>query len=275
VASFFTLAYALSWLAWLLPALGVGGTLGLVALVAGTFGPAVAAVILTWSMGASVRAWARSIIRWRVHPRWYLVAFGLPIVTVGLESSIVTLLGQQIEPALIPGRLASYIPTLALTALLQGGNEEPGWRGFALPRLQERYTPVAATLVLGLVWAFWHLPVLAANPNTQHGLSAAVMTAVNIVALTVVYTWLYNHTRSVLLCILLHASGNTANALLIPLPDAALQGDVYQTFILVTMIVNLLVAVILVAATRGRLGYGAAERVPATPTAPKAAATAG
>lgn len=262
VAAFFVLAYSLSWLSWLVPALGYGGTLGLAGLYAGAFGPAIAAVIITWYSGGSVREWAKSIVHWRVQPWWYLVVLGLPILLMGVTSVGFALLGLRIDPSMLSGRLPVYLPTLVLTALFQGGNEEPGWRGFALPRLEDRYSPVAATLLLGAIWAFWHLPVLAANSSeTQHGMSLVVLipivlvTAVNIISLAFVYTWVYNSTGSVLLCILLHASANTANALLIPLPDAALQGDIYQTVLLVTTGINLIVAVMLVLATRGRLGY--------------------
>lgn len=266
VASFFVLAYALTWLAWLPPALGYGGVVGLVALHAGGFGPALAAVIILWISGGSVRDWLSSIVRWRVAPQWYLVALGLPILLLGVASLGFVLFGYPIDPALIPGRLFGYLPMLLYTVLLMGGNEEPGWRGFALPHLQERSTPVAATILLGVVWAFWHLPVLAANPETQHGMASvlallpvALVTLVNIVSLTFVYTWVYNHTRSILLCILLHASGNAANALLIPLPNEALQGNVYQTLLLVTTAINVIVALILVVVTRGRLGYDTAQ----------------
>ena len=262
IASFFMLAYALSWLAWLLPAIGYQGTIGLVALHVGGFGPALAPAIITWYSGESVREWARSIIRWRVRPHWYLVALGLPILLLGVASIGFALLGHPIDAALIPDRLVAYLPMLIYMALLQGGNEEPGWRGFALPRLQDRYAPVPATFLLGVIWAFWHLPLLAANPETQHGtasmlalLPVVLVTLVNMVALTYIYTWIYNRTQSVLFCILLHASMNTTNALLIPLPNEALQGDIYQTLNLVMTGVNVVVAIILVAVTRGRLGY--------------------
>lgn len=264
-ASFFILAYILSWSVWLIPALGYGGTLGLVGLSAGVFGPAVAAAIITWYSGRSVNEWARSIIHWRVSPQWYLIVLGLPVLLIGISIFGLSILGLEIDLSILPGRLPMYIPTLVLTALLQGGNEEPGWRGFALPRLEERYPPVVATLILGIVWAFWHLPILLANPaETQHGMSLATLmpiilvTVVNIISLAFVYTWVYNSTRSVLLCILMHASFNTANALLIPLPEAALQGDVYWMVLLMTTGINLVVAAAIAMVTRGRLGYYAA-----------------
>ncbi len=261
-ASFFILAYILSWSAWLIPALGYGGTLSLVGLSAGVFGPAVAAAIITWYSGRSVREWARSIIYWKVPPQWYLIVLGLPVLLIGVSIFGLSVFGLEIDLSILPSRLPMYLPTLVLTALLQGGNEEPGWRGFALPRLEERYPPVAATLMLGIVWAFWHLPILLANPaESQHGMSletlmpVILVTVVNIISLAFVYAWVYNSTGSVLLCILMHASFNTANALLIPLPDAALQGDIYQIVLLMTTGINLVVAAALAVVTRGRLGY--------------------
>ncbi len=97
-ASFFILTYLLSWTAWLVPALGYGETLGLVGLSAGVFGPAVAAAIITWYSGRSVREWARSIVRWRVRPEWYLIALGLPILLIGVAIFGFALLGLPIDP---------------------------------------------------------------------------------------------------------------------------------------------------------------------------------
>jgi len=53
-----------------------------------------------------------------------------------------------------------------LTALVLGRNEEPGWRGFDLPRLEEQFKPAISTLLLGIIWALCHLPVLTDNPET-------------------------------------------------------------------------------------------------------------
>ncbi len=239
-----------------------------------------AAAIITWYSGRSVREWAKSIVNWRVKPLWYLVVLGLPILLIGVAIFSLSIIGIPIDLSILPGRLPMYLPMLVLTALFQGGNEEPGWRGFALPRLEERYSPVAATLILGILWAFWHLPILLANPaETQHGMSLAALmpvvliTVVNIVSLAFMYTWVYNSTGSVLLCILLHASANTANALLIPLPNSALQGDIYQMVLLVTTGINLVVAIALAVITRGRLGYDHALEHGDSPAATAAART--
>ena len=139
VAAFFVLTYTLSWLAWL-PAILLGG--GQAAIIPGAFGPAVAAYLVIRIAGGSVRAWARQILHWRVRPRWYLYALGLPALLFAVVNATLALLGNQID-----------------LSLLGGGQEELGWRGFALPRLQQRLTPLQATLLLAFLWGLWHLPI--------------------------------------------------------------------------------------------------------------------
>ena len=261
VASFFVLAYALSWAVWIPTALGSGG-LATVGTIVGSFGPAVAGALVTWLDGGSVRAWARRIVRWRVAPRWYLVAFALPLVVVGLASVGLWLLGGDVDPSTLRGRGSMVLASYLIVALVGGGNEEPGWRGFALPRLQERYAPVPATLLLGVVWAFWHLPLLPVDAAALHGLAwlleegpLVVLRVLNIVGFAFLLTWIYNRTGSVLLALLLHAGINTANSTLVPLPFEALAGDAYPIVLLTVTVAVWVVAVLLVVLTRGRLGY--------------------
>jgi membrane protease YdiL (CAAX protease family) len=266
VASFFLLAYALTWLAWLPAVLGYGGDLSQVLSLIAQFGPAVAALVVTWYSGASVRGWARSIVRWRVAPRWYAVAVGLPIVLIVLEGVIFGLLGNPIDPSLVSGSLAAYLLTLVFLTLIAGLGEEPGWRGFALGRLETRYAPVPATLLLGLLWALWHLPLVLVDPRFPHGFTSlaplvllALLTLLGIVLMAFFYTWVYNGTRSVLLCMLLHGSFNTATGAF-PAPFEVLQREVYVTLLVVQDITLLVALSILIGATRGRLGYTAAPQ---------------
>jgi membrane protease YdiL (CAAX protease family) len=175
---------------------------------------------------------ARQIVRWRVAPRWYLAASLLPVLVVGLASVAIVLLGTTAGPTVLSGRLSLVLESHVFVALIGGGNEEPGWRGFALPRLEERYAPVPATLVLGVVRAFWHLPQLVADPNAVYSFAwlveeipGIVLRVVNIVGFAFLLTWIYNGTESVLLALLLHAGINTANSTLVPLPIEASTGE--------------------------------------------------
>jgi uncharacterized protein len=216
LTSFFVLAFALTWACWSGSALGYRGGVATALLVLGAFGPLVAAVIMVRLTGHSAKRWFKGLFRWRVAPRWYLFATGVPVALAVLVTAEFALAGNELDWGLLDNRLAAFLPTLIFVALLQGGNEEPGWRGFALPRMQDRFTPVRATLLLGGVWALWHLPLLFATDEASHGLGTGgvlvlvALTLLSIVGYAFAYTYLLNKTGSVLLCILLHAGFNTA-----------------------------------------------------------------
>ncbi len=122
------------------------------------------------------------------------------------------------------------LPLLALPALLViflvGGPlaEEPGWRGFALPRLEERFGPLVGTLLLGTLWGLWHLPLFLFTPGYNGagtglvGISLPFLAfVIGEVALAVIFTWVFNNTHgSLLLTMLLHASANTAIGTVFP-----------------------------------------------------------
>ena len=232
---YFALAYAFSWLFWLLSHLA-GGTVGTVLIVIGAFGPMLAAAIIISRTGGSVSEWLRSILRWRVSPAYYAYALGLPVLLAVILNLTLAALGKQPDVSLVVERMPAYLQTLLLTAVIFGGQEEPGWRGFALPRLQQRHAPLIATLILGLGWGIWHVPL--------YGPAGFVVPLV----LAFYYTWLYNKTRSVLLCILLHASFTPAQDHLLLTADSPLvDAVVLSTY--------LLGVGVLIAVTRGRLGH--------------------
>ena len=236
---YFALAYAISWPMWLLSHLA-GGTLGIVFIVIGGFGPMLAAAIIISRTGGSLSEWLHSMLRWRVSVAYYAYALGLPVLLAVMLNLTLAALGKQPDVSLVVERIPAYLQTLLLTAVIFGGQEEPGWRGFALPRLQQRHAPLVATLILGLGWGIWHVPL--------YGPAGFVVPLV----LAFYYTWLYNKTKSVLLCILLHASFTPAQDHLLLTADSPLVDAV----LLATYLVG---AGVLIALTRGRLGYGATK----------------
>ena len=266
VAAFFVLAYAISWLAWLGPILDLAEPISTLGFIVGGYGPALAALVVVWLGSDSVRAWARQIVDWRVAPRWYVAALTVPLLLIALTSAGLELVGTSVDPGLLPGRVSLVLVSFVSIALVGGGNEEPGWRGLALPKLQERYTPVSATFVLGVVWALWHLPLLATGPTEFHGLASFVEIApttavriLNIVGIAFVLTWIYNETGSVLLAILAHTGFNTANSTLVPLPLETISAGDSTTILVVTTAVLWVIVVVLLVGTRGRLGYDSAS----------------
>lgn len=238
--AFVALTYGISWSLWLVAALGGGE----VPFLLGALGPMAAAAIVTIWSGESLAAWIRPVWRWRVPVQWWLYALGLPALLYAVVTLVLLLIGEPVDWSLAADRLPAYLSTFVFVLFLGGGLEEPGWRGFGLPVLQERYSPLRATLILGLVWGVWHVPV--------YGPAGFVIPWV----LAFFYTVLWNATHSVGLCILLHASFTPAqdHFILMPREDAyTLALDAPDWAILSTYVAAVLVVV---AVTRGRLGAG-------------------
>jgi uncharacterized protein len=233
--AFVLLAYGISWLLWAPAVLGVGGGAGAVLLAAGAFGPAVAAAVVVRSSGGSVRGWLRPLLRWRVPGRYWAYALGLPVALFLSTNVVLALLGEQVELDRLGTATASWVATFVVVALVGGGQEEPGWRGFALDRLQARHSPLAATALLGLIWGLWHLPLYGI------GFLGPMLFAV-------FYTWLWNRTGSLLLCVVLHGAFTPSLDHLVLVEDSL----VVDATILAVL---LAAAVALVVLTRGRLGF--------------------
>jgi uncharacterized protein len=269
LTTYFVLAFAFSWACWSVPALGYRDGVGTLFFLLGTFGPLIAAVFVTWLLGESVRLWFKGLFVWHVPARWYAFAFGVPIAFAALVTVEFAFAGKDLDWGILEERLVAYLPSLLLVALAGGGNEEPGWRGFALPRLQERLTPVRATLVLGALWAPWHFPVLFAAEDADHGLAVGGvlllvgLTFVSIIGYAFAYTFLLNRTGSVLLCIAMHASFNVSNAFAGLRTEEALQQNDYLLMLALSAATIWLLVGILVKLTRGGLGSDSRARADA------------
>src|SRR3954451_3777433 len=176
-------------------------------------GPFLAAFVMTGVTEGreGVGRFLRRFVLWRVGFRWYL------FVLVGVPALFV------LSILVLPGVLGSFqglgalAPPLSLLgwfvyAFFPGGalGEEPGWRGFALPRLQSLHGPLLGSLILGPLWGLWHLPLFFTPWNE--------LTALNVVGyvlittcLAIMYTWVFNNPKgSILIAILLHASFNAS-----------------------------------------------------------------
>jgi len=186
----------------------------------GVYGPLIASLLVTvhFYKSAGLKDLWQGIIKWKVEIRWYLYALLIP---VGLNL-IVVLIGVVAGISFgdffksdIP---MTFILIYFLYQLLTSGMEEPGWRGFALEKLQSNFTAEKASWILGLIWAVWHYPLLISLYLSQGIVSIIFSLAgFNMVMIgqTIIYTWLYNNTESVLITILHHALGNTATAFIL------------------------------------------------------------
>jgi membrane protease YdiL (CAAX protease family) len=265
---FFVLAYTISWLAWLPYVLSddglrvlhfklAGPYLGqLVALPGAYLGPLSAAFVVTVMADGrpGLRRWWRRLAKWRVNWRWYLFALaGVPVILV---LGTLPLPGAAVQLRLpAAGTLAVYLPLLVFQVLTTGVAEEPGWRDFALPRIQQRYGPLVGTLVLGLLWAGWHLPLFL----TQWALVRLSALAVGqFVLMSVVFsipiTWVFNRCgQSLPIAMLLHASHN--NLFSVVWSDVFPHLNPAWNQLNAALIAYGVLAIVLILTTRGRLGY--------------------
>jgi membrane protease YdiL (CAAX protease family) len=211
LAAFLAIAFAFTWTCWLSTAWIAPGRWHWLLSTAGQFGPFLAAVVVTAreSGRAGLRDFLKRIVKWRVHPGWLAVALLVPPGTyyaaIGAKAFIT---GEA--PALEPYRLTYDVFANFFIILFIGGplGEEPGWRGYALAPLRALCGPTAGTIVLGVIWALWHLPLWWRAGEFPVGIIALV--TLGMIAISFVFTSLYDRTGgSVLACVLLHTSLNT------------------------------------------------------------------
>ena len=204
LVAFFVLAYAFS---WSLSAVYLLTHSGPAILSCGPFLAAAAVLALT-SGRPGLKALFASMRKWRVGSRWWLVAIGAPVLVTAAATGLNLALGADTPGAGDLGRWTNVLPTALVILLfpgIGGAWEEPGWRGYALPRLLERRGAVISTLTLGVLWAGWHVPVFLVGD--QHWSDLLL-----VVEVTVVLTWLFQNTvGSVLIAMVFHAMNNAVS----------------------------------------------------------------
>ncbi len=218
IITFFVLTYALSWILespLVLLRDTLTGTQGLVLVLLASNVPSLIAIVLTaivLGRGALRKLLGRLLI-WRVDPRWYLVVLGPAALAGGMVTLNVFVEGPAISVG-VP--LLTAVIMLAFSIFPGSAlGEEIGWRGYALPRLQAGRSALSASLILGVVWGFYHLPLFftgqAARPP-----SLFAPFVISTIALSVILTWVYNSTGgSLLMVVLIHATFNLPLTLMI------------------------------------------------------------
>jgi len=232
VASFFVLAYAISWVLWVpvlliikfvLPAGQDPGWL-MILMLLGTYSPTVAAVMMTRILEGKQgvkKLWAKFLV-WRVGFRWYLFAFLIAPIAILAAMAIYSLQGGSLG-SFDPSQWFMVLlgPVFALPLFL---GEELGWRGYALPRLQRKYSALWSSVIVGVLWTFWHTPAFWASEGTVISGQPVTLFAVGwylifMIGLSILHTFIYNNTKgSVLLAVLFH--GVYTGSIVFPLfPD--------------------------------------------------------
>lgn len=227
---FTVLTFAISWTVWgLIAATGLDINADLtagVAYVVGGFGPALAGAILARRGSEAADLWPRILEPQRIRPVWWGVVLLLYPGTILVAYLIVGLVwpgAADLSPARdFVAQPAALIPlTILFIAIVGPISEEPGWRGYALDRLQARHSPLVASLILGVVWWAWHLPLIAVRGSFLHGSGASPTFLAGylgtVLLYSILFTWVYNRTqRSVLATILMHFSINLTTGVSTP-----------------------------------------------------------
>lgn len=237
---FYLLAFIISWLGWLPVAAGSHGISPFdqpafqALLLLPAVGPAAAAGIVVWSNEGSqaARRLFGALFRWWAGRRWLAVVILLPAL-VHLGSHVVTRVPGFQSAAQAPGGAAVAVVAFVV-ALVSNPWEEVGWRGFALPRLQQRYSALTASLMVGVLWALWHLPLFlwADNPMSRYPF---VPWLIGVLADSVIYTWLFNSTRGSLSAVALFHILTNAYGPILP------RGTVVSTAIVACFVAAILI----------------------------------
>jgi membrane protease YdiL (CAAX protease family) len=261
---FFLISYAFTWIVLIPYILSVWGVIKgdfeFLYIIKPFVGPALAAIIMTSLTEGKegLRRLRNRLGQRRAGWQWYLLIL--------LVIPLLILLGIVIQP----GMLASFqglTPRLLITYPLYfvivffgiALPEEIGWRGFALPRMQPRYGPLWGSLLLGVLWCFWHL-IFFLTPGHGGGPGTSLTTIllgfayffVIVMAFSIIFTWVFNHTGgSVFIANILHAAIDTPQLVWIPLFLAVDETSLN----LASVIAFVIPAILIVVLTRGRLGY--------------------
>ena len=270
IAAYFMVAFAITWSLHMPMVLGKQGlgifpyevpmTVFIILFILGAMaGPTLGAFLVTYVLDGKEgrKKLFRRYGQWRVRWPWYVLAiFGFPMIYI-IAGSIV--LGSVPLADLAANWTTFFSPYLVAVLIFPAfitWGEEPGWRGFALTRMQERYHPLLSSVIVGFIHSLWHLPVffLISGPVAfgPFDLVEFVRNTATSIAIAIIWTWVFNNANgSILIAVLIHASLNATPgwvSLLIPSFPMDAAGGMVLGFYFAA-------AVALIFMTNGRLGY--------------------
>lgn len=226
---FFLLTFAYSWIIWIPSVLdGIGVELpfivtgySTVVVIIGAFAPMMAAITLVAreSGWKGTKAFLGQALDFRIKSVYLVIALALPLLIHAIAHYLALVVGLDVAKTLIPTEIpvapiVLAIPTFILMLVIGGEQEEFGWRGYAQEPLQEKIGVIPASLVIGVIWGIWHLPLwfMAGDLHSAYSFLAFVIMTTSI---SIVYAWLYNSSGKKLIVVMFfHAMNNTAAPLL-------------------------------------------------------------
>jgi membrane protease YdiL (CAAX protease family) len=234
---FFILSFAFSWLLWTPSFIFTGVQNEFSDIVAGlrvigTFGPTIAGFLISYMEERSLGVfdlWRRG---WHLEKPLYLIPTLLLVPLLCIISFFLATFTEGVVPPEASNIMSDQNVTIIISTFFLGGplQEEFGWRGYALDRLQSKYNSLSSSLIIGVLWAFWHAPsfFIAGTLQSEQPFYSFFP---SVLILSILFTWLYNNTnRSVLVAMLFHTSIN-ASYWIIPI-NATSFGPLYYTIFL-------------------------------------------
>jgi len=226
---FFLLTFAYSWIIWIPSVMdGIGIKLpfdiagySIVVVIIGAFAPLLAAITLVTREAGwkGTRTFLGKVFDFHFKPVYLLVALALPLLIHAISHYLALAIGLDVAQSLFPAEspvapIVLAIPYFILMLIIGGGQEEFGWRGYAQEPLQEKMGVIPASLVIGVIWGLWHLPLwfMAGDLHSAYSFIAFVLMTTSI---SLMYAWLYNSGgKKLILVMIFHAMNNTAAPLL-------------------------------------------------------------
>jgi hypothetical protein len=184
-----------------------------------------------------VGALLRRVTVWRVGVRWYLIAILGPVCLLAVSTWVNVLTGAKVvtQGPLVDWLQLGQLFVFQVVGVVAGAWEELGWRGFALPRLLRRVSPLAASLGVGVLWAVWHIPLFVSGELPWAD-------AASLVVLSILFTAVFVRTKqSVLIAFLMHAAFNAAGGIAVPLFEGSDRVQMFWSMTAVTAVVALAV----------------------------------
>lgn len=244
---FFLLTFVISWgwalVVYFLPdvyyAQDYSSTIGILATMfvgIQAFGPTLSAIILTgWYEGRKgLFIYAKSLAKFRVKYYWYLLTFFLPIFVYSLPVLFSLAIGNPsnhdyFNMSLWGVTLATVISNIFFGALA----EEPGWRGYALPKMNQHFKPIISGIIIGLIWAFWHLLFYVFGSRPWSTFPQFIFT---VTVISCIYTWIYQKTKSIPLMVIFHVIHNLSNTVFINYHNPLWGSIIYFLILLIILL---------------------------------------
>jgi membrane protease YdiL (CAAX protease family) len=278
--AFFVIAFAGTWIA-LLPLVLAQNGLGLIpytfpvllypasywfAILGAVCGPTLASFVVTATTTgkAGVRQLLRRYVLWRVGMRWYLlVLVGLPLIQLAFSCVV---LGIAPLTAFIrewPLYFTTFLPNVLIITVAVQIWEEGGWSGYAVPNLQKRFGALRAALILGPLWALWHLPfffvpgqIFEQRVGLITIIVQMVLTIIVGILIRIIMNWLFNNTKgSILIAILFHSSLDASNSASDFIRHLLTASQIGGYGLGSSLLFPLVASVLLLIFTKGRLSY--------------------